>query len=434
MGTSPSRPSPRAPVPVGPRLQAVLEIAYRARRPVLLEGPTGIGKSQVVQQVAERLGIRHEVLDLSLLEPSDLVGLPVIADDRTSYARPRFLPSDGAGILLLEELNRAERYVQQPALQLLSARRLHDYVLPDGWCVMAAVNPEDGEYQVTPLDAALRARFLNLAVRADRAEWLRWAEQNGVHPAVLKLARNHDQILADVPPRSWTYVSDLLRSLTVPEMWDDTLVRSVLGGYLPQAWVTLLLAEKASWADPDGLDAYRLVREYHEDPALQATLREWASNGRTDALTRAADRVFGLVAGPELGRLVASEQFSLKAFETLLTHLPGDHRERLQEAYGGNPLGIALIGLDLPRILDLDDSEAAKLIPRWAASPLLRHRVRSAITAVSVHLDDGLRAAQVRRSMPARKTLGRLLRMVGPGLDRSLRDVLRRHDIQPMDR
>ena len=57
---------------------------------------------------------------------------------------------------MLEELNRAERYIQQPALQLLTARRLHEYELPPGWSTVAAINPEDGEYQVTPLDPALR--------------------------------------------------------------------------------------------------------------------------------------------------------------------------------------------------------------------------------------------------------------------------------------
>jgi hypothetical protein len=43
---------------------------------------------------------------------------------------------------MLEELNRAERYIQQPALQLLTARRLHEYTLPPGWVCFAAVNPE----------------------------------------------------------------------------------------------------------------------------------------------------------------------------------------------------------------------------------------------------------------------------------------------------
>ncbi len=120
-------------VPVGPRLEKVLTVAYRARRAVLLEGPTGVGKSEIIRRVAEQLGIETTVLDLSLLEPPDLVGLPIVRDGRTEYALPHVLPRDGAGILLLEELNRAERYIQQPALQLLSARRLHEYELPAGW-------------------------------------------------------------------------------------------------------------------------------------------------------------------------------------------------------------------------------------------------------------------------------------------------------------
>src|SRR5262245_49044249 len=109
---------PRPEIPLGPRVEAILEIAYRARRPLLLEGPTGIGKSEIVQQVARKLGVGVRVLDLSLLEPPDLVGLPQIdpgsgapGDARTRYALPSILPRDGAGILLLEELNRAERYI-----------------------------------------------------------------------------------------------------------------------------------------------------------------------------------------------------------------------------------------------------------------------------------------------------------------------------------
>ena len=53
---------PRAPqIPVGPRLEGVLGLAYRARRPVLLEGATGIGKSEVVRKVAEDLGVTQMI-------------------------------------------------------------------------------------------------------------------------------------------------------------------------------------------------------------------------------------------------------------------------------------------------------------------------------------------------------------------------------------
>jgi hypothetical protein len=163
-----------------------------------------VGKSEIIGQLAVELGIQCTVLDLSLLEPPDLVGLPVIVDGRTTYAAPSILPQSGCGILMLEELNRAERYIQQPALQLLTARRLHEYRLPEGWTTCAAINPDRGEYQVTPLDPAMRARFSNLLVKADREPWLDWAKQNGVHPAVTSLVRDHDRSLDDTPPRTWS--------------------------------------------------------------------------------------------------------------------------------------------------------------------------------------------------------------------------------------
>ena len=72
---------------------------------------------------------------------------------------PAELPDGGEGVLLLEELNRAELPVMQPALQLLSARRLHTWELPPGWICAAAINPEGEDYDVRRLDPALRSRF-----------------------------------------------------------------------------------------------------------------------------------------------------------------------------------------------------------------------------------------------------------------------------------
>jgi hypothetical protein len=156
---TPPVPATELAVPIGPRVVEVLELAYRARRPILLEGPTGIGKSQIVAEFARASGLELVVLDLSLLEPPDLVGLPMIADGRTHYASPAELPTAGCGVLMLEELNRAEIPVMQPALQLLSARRLHAYELPPGWICVAAINPEDGDYQVNPSYLRPNRRF-----------------------------------------------------------------------------------------------------------------------------------------------------------------------------------------------------------------------------------------------------------------------------------
>jgi hypothetical protein len=421
------------PIPVGPRLEAVLELAYRARRAVLLEGPTGIGKSELVRKVADKLGIGTVVLDLSLLEPPDLVGLPIIADGRTTYAPPRVLPQDGAGILMLEELNRAERYIQQPALQLLTARRLHEYELPPGWVCFAAINPETSDYQVTPLDRALRARFLTLAVRADRSAWLAWAQTSGVHPAIVALAQQHERILDDVPPRTWTYAGAVLASLRPEDLADGALLRDALGGYLPPSWVEMLLLSKDGWSSKLSFDVRALLAEYGPGSPLAAEIAGYKQRGQTDRLDELCARLAPLLAGPEAGVLIAQKQLSLAAFEALCADLPGDHRERLQEAIGNNPTATPLIDVAPAALIQsYPGSSAEKKILAWRADPLLHHRVALAVTALRAHLTRQAKVAEVKRSNVVRTCLGQLLPQLPERTALQLVDTLKKLGITPI--
>ncbi len=422
-------------VPVGPRLEAVLSLAYRARRAVLLEGPTGIGKSEIVQLVAHKLGIATTVVDLSLLEPPDLIGLPVIANGRTDYALPRVLPTDGAGVLMLEELNRAERYIQQPALQLLTARRLHDYVLPEGWVCFAAINPESGDYQVTPLDRALRARFLNVSVRAERTSWLAWALRQNIHPAIVELARGHDRIFDDVPPRSWTYASQIVQALGPGDLADEVLLRDALGGYLPPAWCEALLATRESWPANLGLglDVREVLANYAPGSDAARVLKGYRDRGQTDRLDEISQRVLSVVQGPEVGVLAAQGQFTLSAFEALIADLHGDQRERLQEALGKNPVAGMLIDVQPTELLqNYGKSGAEQKVKAWRADPLKHHRVGLLVTALCAHLSQQGRAPELRKSNAVRINLGLVLSQLGEKFAMPLVDTLLRLGITPV--
>jgi hypothetical protein len=411
----------------------VLELAYRARRPLLLEGPTGIGKSEVVRKVADGLGIGTVVLDLSLLEPPDLVGLPVIQDGRTTYAVPKVLPAGGAGILMLEELNRAERYIQQPALQLLTARRLHEYELPSDWVCFAAVNPETADYQVTPLDRALRARFLSLSVRADRSSWLAWAQTHDVHPAIIALAQAHERILDDVPPRTWTYAGEVLAALTPADLADPLLLRDALGGYLPAPWVEALVAGRDTWTTKLKLDVRALLSEYAPGSPAAAEIASFRERGETDKLDELTERLVRLLAGPEAGVLVAQKQLSLPAFEALCADLPGDRRERLQEALGGNPTAVALIDLAPAALLqNYPGSAAEKKILAWQKDPMLHHRLGLATTALRAHLERQAKASDMKKSNVVRACLGQLLPQLPEAWALGLVDTLKKLGITPI--
>jgi hypothetical protein len=426
----PHRPAPLA---LGPRLEAALEVAYRARRAVLLEGPTGIGKSEVVRSVAKRLGIELCVLDLSLLEPPDLAGLPVIEAGRTTYALPHILPTEGNGILMLEELNRAERYIQQPALQLLTARTLHEYQLPSGWVCFAAINPESADYQVTTLDRALRARFLELHVRADRGAWLVWAQKNNVHAGVVKLVQEHTRAFDDIPPRTWTYVSHLIAALTPSEMDDTTLLRDVLGGYLPAAWVELLVASRSSWGTGAVFDVQQILAEYTQSSELAQRIREFRSKGETDRIDEICKRLIPLLQGPEAGVLASQNGLKLACFEAFLADIPGDHRERLQDALGHNATVTTLTELTPNELLrNYANSPAERKILAWNADPLRQHRIGLTLTALRAFLERQADTSEMKRSNTVRTSLGRLLPQVEQRWALPLVEAMRRLGITPI--
>ncbi len=434
----PSRPVAALPaVPLGPRVLDVLALGYRARRPVLLEGPTGIGKSEIVRAVAERLSVGFAVLDLSLLEPPDLVGLPIIEQGRTRYAVPSILPQDGAGILLLEELNRAERYIQQPALQLLTARTLHEYTLPEGWVCFAAVNPQDGDYQVTALDPALRARFLQLRVRADRPSWLSWALLAGVHPAVIALAQAHDRVLDDVPPRTWVYVSQLLFALRPEDTRDPVVLRDALAGYLPGSWLELLLARREIAEVGLAIDVRALLAGYAPGTPEATRIAALRAEGRSDVLDEITHRLLAILSGPEAGVLAASGKLRLEALEALFTDLPGDQRDKLQRAIAENPTLLTLADVKPQELLqNFVGSRADRTISALTHDPLRQHRLGLIVTGLRAHMADPTRLSELRKSTPARVALGHVLARLASAADSpwamALVDTLQRTGITPV--
>lgn len=418
-------------VAIGPRLAALLQLAYRARRPALIEGPTGIGKSELVHEVARGLGVSVVTLDLSLLEPPDLVGLPVMKDGRTTYATPATLPTDGAGILLLEELNRAERYVQQPALQLLTAGRLHEYQLPANWVCFAVTNPPTGEYHVTPLDRALEARFMKIRAKADRGPWLSWAESHGVHLAVRTVVREHSRALDEVSPRSWTYAGQILGAMSSKERSDSDFVRDALCGYLPPAWAEVLAAASEGTAQELGVDLRDLLGDYVQRG--QKSVREMRAQGRTDALDELVSRVRSVLRSPEIAAMHEQGTLRLDSLDALLGDLSGDARESLQEAIASNPVAQSLIELRAGDILaNAQSSGADRKLAQWAQSPTQRYRAMIATAALCAHLRAHGRVSELRQSNAVRGNLGRVLAALGERFAMPLVNVMLELQITPI--
>lgn len=150
-------------------------VCRRASVSLFVWGSHGIGKSSVVRQTAQNLGIGFVDFRCAQLEPSDLRGLPDRGpDNKTHFLPPAELPDSGDGILFLDELNRASPEVLSAAFQLVLDRQIGVYKLPVGWSIVCAGNFGNSSYQVTELDPALLDRFCHIILSAGPSTAVDW--------------------------------------------------------------------------------------------------------------------------------------------------------------------------------------------------------------------------------------------------------------------
>jgi hypothetical protein len=211
---------------VGPKAaKRSIRKAIQTRRPVFLWGPPGIGKSDIVKQIGEDAG--REVIDvrLALWEPTDIKGIPYYNADKGAmvWAPPAELPTDpeSTAVIFLDELNSAPPAVQAAAYQLILNRKVGTYSLPKGVDIVAAGNREGDRGVTYRMPAPLANRFIHLEAKVDFDDFQEWAVMNAVHPEVVGYVGFAKQDLYDfdpkspskafATPRSWVFVSDLLK-------------------------------------------------------------------------------------------------------------------------------------------------------------------------------------------------------------------------------
>ncbi len=209
----------------------------KAQIPTFIWGPPGIGKSSIVKQIAETNGYEFIDLRLSLMDPTDLKGIPFYDKDehQALWAPPSFLPRSGEGILFLDELNSAPPAVQASAYQLILDRKVGEYTLPDGWAIVAAGNREGGRGVVYRMPSPLANRFVHLDMDVSVEDWRDWAYDSGIDERVIAyIGYKSDDLFSFDPtkneksfatPRSWEFVSSVLRS-----GMDEKLLLETIGG------------------------------------------------------------------------------------------------------------------------------------------------------------------------------------------------------------
>lgn len=172
----------------------VLDLSQRIRRNgaifnPLFVGPPGVGKSHIVQEWANSRALPFIDLRIAYMEAPDLIGFPSIETKNerqlTVHNMPEYLPTEGEGVLLLEEPNRGTTSVMNCLMQLLTDRKIHKYTLPSGWIIVGCINPESAEYDVNTMDAALKDRFEMFTVSYDKSTFLKYIRSAGWHKDII---------------------------------------------------------------------------------------------------------------------------------------------------------------------------------------------------------------------------------------------------------
>ena len=201
-------------VKVAPHVAAV-------RKPVLIRGRHGVGKSEVVYQIAGGLGMPVVERRASQMTEGDLVGLPSTDGNTTSFNPPDWFKTacDNPVVLFLDEVDRATIEVRQGIFELTDSRKLNGHVLHKDTLIFAAVNGgEHGDqYQVGEMDPAELDRWTVFDVEPTTEDWLTWAKDkvDGILWDFINQNRNHLEHTGDFEPnkvypsrRSWVRLND----------------------------------------------------------------------------------------------------------------------------------------------------------------------------------------------------------------------------------
>lgn len=379
-------------------------VPVEKQRPVFLMGPPGIGKTAIMEQIAQELDVCLVSYSMTHHTRQSALGLPFIEKkvfNRKEYQVSEYTMSEiiasvyetmeatgkKEGILFLDEINCVSETLAPTMLQFLQCKTFGNQAVPGGWVIVAAGNPPEYNKSVREFDLVTLDRVRRIDIEPKLSVWQDYARAHRLHPAVtayLELRPQHFYKIENdvdgvqfVTARGW---EDLSAYLQAADRLALPVDEGVIGQYLRHPEVTRDFA--AYWV---------LYRKYHEDYGVEDILQGKPYDA---VIARAMDASFDerislvslLLAGLNTrfadaratGAVTDACYQQLRSFKRTLSQQPD-----------ADPADLFAERCDAYRAKLEADKTAGALLPDEAAA---RTRTLALLTAWSRSLDNGLDA------------------------------------------
>lgn len=324
------------------------------QRPILLIGPPGIGKTQIMEQIASECDVGLVAYTITHHTRQSAVGLPMISQETfegetysvTEYTMSEIIASvyrcirdEGKkeGILFIDEINCVSETLTPAMLQFLQCKTFGNRAVPQGWIIVAAGNPPEYNKSVRDFDMVTLDRVRSIDVEADLDVWINYAADKHIHGVILSYLQlrknNFYRIEMDVDglrfvtARGWEDLSVLMQmyeELQIP------VTQEVVSEYLR-------LPEVAE----DFFAYYELYRKYQDDYGIREILRGRAQPAVFERLLKAGfDERLSVVnllldaLKEPLCRLFETKRFADTPESEALATMMGHAFDFLEDAFG----------------------------------------------------------------------------------------------------